>query len=249
MIVRQATSQRPPEGMHVAFLRAPHPERAVFATDLADLLEDGPVDAQIGIQVDVEQWQHVVPQLARTTSGSVLITLLDKGSAPRSIRAMARLGAEAQVDDTILRVLAGLPADVAPERVEAGLDTRRAWQALVSRYGVLNSTQVADRVRSKARNRAGVASDLVKAGRLLAVRRVSGRLEFPDYQFSDDGTPLPVVGQVLREFRKYDWSDLSIALWADSPTGWLNNQTPAEVWGDPKHATQVLHAAHQDAIS
>ena len=127
-------------------------------------------------------------------------------------------------------------------------NTIQAWQRIARRYGVLSSVEVADRLCLKGLHGSELSDDWVKAGRLLAVRRVDGSLEIPGFQFANDGTPLPVVADVLHQFRAAGWSDLSIAIWAAAPSGWLADRAPADVWSDPSMVDAVRHAALQDAL-
>ena len=244
MLVRLGVLMRPPPGARFAGVTAQRPDEAVFATTLEDLQSEGDVgEFSVGVQVGVDEWMNAAQTMFRALPGSVLVTLLTKQSAGRTVRAMARAGAQACADtDAISEPLSNAT-------VMAVNNTVSAWRDVGHRYGTLTSSEVATRVGSKARNKAGAASDLVKAGRLIALRRGVNRYEFPDFQFTADGSVIAVVADVIAELRGHGWSDMSIAIWAASPSGWLNDEAPADVWADPSAAMRVRHAAHQDAIT
>lgn len=249
MVVRQSLVERPPEGVRFALVTGDDRSEAVFAATLQDLeLEQQVNEEALGIQVSRDEWQDVVPNLARVLSRPTLITLLRSEDWAYAVRAMARFGGQVAGDGEVLKALGALPDPARKETVMAAVNTLTAWRDLGARYGFLSSREVAERVGSKALNKSGAANDLIKSGKVLAVKR-SGRYAFPAYQFQTDGSVNPVVAEVLREFRQFGWTDLSIAIWAGSPSGWLGDRAPADVWSDESNFERVLHAARQDATT
>ena len=200
---------RPPPGARFAGVTAQRPDEAVFATTMEDLQSEGDVgEFSVGVQVGVDEWMNAAQTMFRALPGSVLVTLLTKQSAGRTVWAMARAGAQACADtDAISEPLSNAT-------VMAVNNTVSAWRNIGHRYGTLTSSEVATRVGSKARNKADAASDLVKAGRIIALRRGVNRYEFPDFQFTADGSVIAVVADVIAELRGHGWSDMSIAIWA-----------------------------------
>lgn len=249
MVVRQSLAERPPRGVRYALVNGRDRGEALFGDSLQDLaLEDQRTNDAVGLQVAADDWQDLVPSFAQVVTRPTLVTLLRSEDQAYAVRAMARFGGQAARDSDVLRVLGALSDSPSKETVIAATNTLAAWHDLERTYGVLTSREVADRVGSRARNRAGAANDLAKAGRILAVKR-AGRHAFPAYQFGPDGTVIPVLADVLMEFRKAGWSDLSIALWAASPSGWLSDRAPADIWMNPENADRIRHAAHQDATT
>ena len=250
MVVRQGVFMRPPRGARFAVVTAQRPDEAVFAATLEDLQSEGGAgEFSVGVQVGVDEWMNAAQTMFKALPGSVLVTLLTKESAGRTVRAMARVGAQASADTEAITALGAISEPLSNPTVMAVNNTISAWRDIARRYGTLTSSEVATRVGSKARNKAGAASDLVKAGRLIALRRGVNRYEFPDFQFTADGSVIAVVADVIAELRGHGWSNMSIAIWASSPSGWLNDEAPADVWADPSAAMRVRHAAHQDAIT
>lgn len=250
MVIRQPLSQAPPSQARFALLRPEKPDEAVYSSSLEELL-DGLISSSppIGLQVSIEKWAHDVPPLARALRSTALVTLIGSAEGPTTVTAMARIGSQAAADAEVLRALGSVTAPVSKATVTAADNTVTAWRHIVDRYGTLTSGEVADRVGSRARNRAGAAADLLRAGRLIAVRRGANRHEFPDFQFAADGSVIPVVADVVRVLREHGWSDLSMAIWAASPSGWLADSCPADIWADPAQAESVRHAAFQDAAA
>lgn len=250
MPVRQLVRMTPPSGARFALVDARRPNEALFAEDLEELHVEGDSgDAPLGMQIAIEQWAIVMPGMLASLSGSALITLLSRETLGPAVRAMARIGAQASADCEVVLALGAIGERQSTQTVHAANSTLAAWREVVERYGTLSSSDVATRVGSRAKNKAGAANDLMKAGRLIAVRRGSKRYEFPDFQFTADGAVIPVVEDVLTELRTAGWSDLSIVIWAASPSGWLADSAPADVWADPAYADRVRNAAHQDAVS
>ena len=203
MLVRLGVLIRPPPGARFAVVTAQRPDEAVFATTLEDLQSEGDVgEFSVGVQVGVDEWMNAAQTMFRALPGSVLVTLLTKQSAGRTVRAMARADTDA------------ISEPLSNATVMAVNNTVSAWRNIGHRYGTLTSSEVATRVGSKARNKADAASDLVKAGRIIALRRGVNRYEFPDFQFTADGSVIAVVADVIAELRGHGWSDMSIAIWA-----------------------------------
>ncbi len=105
----------------------------------------------------------------------------------------------------------------------------------------LTSAQIADLRGSKAANRSALANRWRAEGKVFAVRRGEGDL-YPAFQFSrEDGRPLPVMEKILALFGDAD--DWTVALWFNSPAGWLDGALPHERIGEEPE--RVLGAARR----
>jgi hypothetical protein len=81
----------------------------------------------------------------------------------------------------------------------------------------------------------------VRDGRIFSLAR-TGREVFPAFQFLD-GHPRPEIAEVLRAFEgEGAWS---VALWFNTPSGWLGGRRPLAVLGD--EPDRVVDAARKTA--
>lgn len=168
---------------------------------------------------------------------------LDPVVAERAvIHTLDQLTTNARVREIVQVAVTSTP----PAVLSAIAEQELRWRAIESRHGLLDSGQVADLTGSAARNRAGTASHLRKAGKALAVFR-GGRYLFPAFQFTTDGRVHPVVPRVIEVMAGEGWRPESIVEWLDSPNGYLGGRTPIERITDDaavlNAATNAAHAA------
>lgn len=113
---------------------------------------------------------------------------------------------------------------------------------------LLTSTEVGNLRQARSRNASAPASRLVQAGRIFGVAMPGSRGKlYPAWQFREDGEPLPEIKEILSVLRSADFTDWAIALWFTSPTGWLDDEVPAEALSsDPE---SVVEAARNEIVS
>lgn len=117
-----------------------------------------------------------------------------------------------------------------------------ARASLLTEFGALTSSQVADLVGSEAKNRSSLAHRWRKEGRLLGVQ-YKGTVWYPGFQFHD-GDVLPVVVDVLAELGGAGAGEWEIALWFTAPSGWLADRRPVDLLlSDP---LRVIEAARRE---
>ncbi|MGC0251230.1 hypothetical protein [Pseudactinotalea sp. Z1748] len=134
--------------------------------------------------------------------------------------------------------LEALPTRVSPQIARAAQATENAWRDIEIEFGMLTSTEVAQRL-GYGPNRTW-ASNQRKAGRLVGVRR-GGRYLYPGFQIAQ-GRVVPAMAGLLELAEEHTWSSESLVLWLCSPSGrFAEGQRPVDVLhGD---AEAVLVAA------
>lgn len=140
---------------------------------------------------------------------------------------------------TVQDAISAAPAAVSPDMLAAIGRQDREWRNLEAQHGMLTGAQVADAARSKAANKAEYASQLRRSNKVLAVRRGRDYM-FPAFQFRADGRVHPVIPKLLTVLTGQQWDELSIALWMNSPNGYLAGATPIDRISD---SDAVLEAA------
>lgn len=161
--------------------------------------------------------------------------MLDPAAVERRI-----IGAIDQMETTarVREIVQTAAAATSPALLSAIAEQEQRWRDIESRYGLLDSAQVADLTGSKAKNRAGTASHLRTTGKALAVYR-GGRYLFPGFQFTAGGQVYPVIPKVIGVMAGEGWRPESIVEWLDSPNGYLGG-TPVDRITDE---AAVLNAA------
>ncbi len=118
----------------------------------------------------------------------------------------------------------------------------QAQARFVSEHSLLTAEAVHEQKGLSGKNRASTASRLRKKGDVFGVT-YRGQILYPAFQFGDDGQPLPIIGEVLRQFggRLSDWQ---IAIWFSTPNGWLGDAKPEECLKEDPSA--LLEAARDE---
>lgn len=115
------------------------------------------------------------------------------------------------------------------------------YDALAAEFGLLTSTEVGERLGSRAVAKRNVAGAARSEGRLLALRR--GRyLLYPGFQFDATGIR-PVIAELRGIGDEYDWDDASLIEWLLSPTTYLGGLRPVDVIDEPDRLLTVARAA------
>lgn len=142
--------------------------------------------------------------------------------------------------DSLRRALEHSTVPVRPEIAMALAETERFWRDIEAEFGLLTSTQVAEKVGAKASR--SYASDARKAGRLIAVKRLNKFL-YPGFQF-EGGAVRPVVRRLTEIAASYDVSDKDLIYWLCSPRRHFADQDrPVDHLNDPEAVTDAAGRA------
>lgn len=180
------------------------------------------------------------PEIGRGDSALVV-------AAPRpllsAIEAFARRVAwEEEFRERLLQMMTDeAPTGVLDEarvvQVQRQAEARRQF---LQEFPTLTSQQVAEMSGSKASNAAAQANRWKTAGKIFALNVGRGD-RYPAFQFGEDGRPLPVIEQVLRNMEgRSPWA---VALWFASHSGWLNGVRPVDHLADAPD--EVVNAARR----
>lgn len=112
---------------------------------------------------------------------------------------------------------------------------------LLQDFGGLSATDLAEVRGSTAGDRTQLAQRWRRERKIFAVT-YRGDTWFLGFQFGKDGSPLPVIGGVLRHIGEWDGWD--IAAWFVRPNGFLDRQRPVDVLSAVPDA--IVEAAHAD---
>ncbi|HEY0558410.1 MAG TPA: phasin family protein [Thermoanaerobaculia bacterium] len=134
-----------------------------------------------------------------------------------------------QRHDTERLIEAMLPETPVPTP-PAVLQARRnaaAREELIAEFGLLNSSEVAARAGSRAKNKAALANRWKQEGRIFSVPH-QGSIFYPAFQFDDEGQPCTAVAGALRALgtRLSDWG---LALWFTGRYGTLGDRRPVDL--------------------
>lgn len=116
---------------------------------------------------------------------------------------------------------------------------------LAERYGVLTSTQLAERSGSRATNTAAPANRWRTQGKVFSVSW-DGANVYPGLQLDEEGRTRPVIAQVLAAAgeRLQGWD---LALWLTSNNAWLDGARPVELLDEsPDEVLAAVHSAVAD---
>lgn len=165
---------------------------------------------------------------------------VDSGKALKSVQAaVGQLTALVEVTEAVQNAPVALPQNLMAAVTQQEAD----WRDLESRHPTLDGVQVGQLARSRAENKWEYASSLRRQGRVLAVQR-SGQYAYPQFQFANNGRVRPVMLPLLAALSEWDPED--IALWMDSPNGYLGGATPIDRIDDEQAvlaaATNAAHA-------
>src|SRR3954447_404450 len=185
--------------------------------------------------------QH--PELADTSAEPLIVAVAARNATEAALLTdvlsvlKSRLSEDRHSREHVLRAL--LPAErlftLSPAVLEQVNRNAAAHAALAAEFGLLSSTQVAERAKSKslASNPAALANRWRQEQKVFAVD-VDGVQRFPGFQFGGNGRPLPVIADVLAAVgdRLTGWE---LALWFTGGNGWLGGKRPVDVLdGDPE---------------
>ena len=135
------------------------------------------------------------------------------------------------------------PVDVVtPDALEQADREARQRARILRDFGAWRARDLPGGNASSGRgDRSPTAYRWRREGRILGVHH-EGTLWFPGFQFDAQGTPLPVVAEVLRSLD--GWTDWEKAAWFVRPNGRLGRRRPVDLLVDDP--TSVLTAAEQD---
>lgn len=120
--------------------------------------------------------------------------------------------------------MAGAETAVSPQLARAAQATENSWRAIEDEFGLLTSTEAAERLGYRG-NRAWASAQRT-AGKLLGVRR-GGAYRYPGFQLEPE--VLPLIAELVALAHESDWSDESVVLWLCSPSSWMpEDRRPVE---------------------
>jgi hypothetical protein len=125
------------------------------------------------------------------------------------------------------------------------LQARRNAEAragLLTEFGALTATQVAELAGSEAKNTSALAGRWRREGRLVAVEH-QGSVYYPGFQFDSHGRPKAIVAEVLKHLNYPSTTPWQQALWFTTANGWLDGRRPADVLD--KEGSAVIAAARE----
>lgn len=166
------------------------------------------------------------------------IIVVPDGAGDSRVQEAARLLPGARVltlvgdaDHLIGAFTAGITVPPSP-RVEQMRRNAAARVDYLSRHGAMDAGELAELAGSTAVNTRSTASRWKSAGKVFSVT-FQDRTLYPDFQFRDDGQPLPVIAAVLAALPD-GLTGWALALWFDQPLvhdgRWV---APVEVLGNP----------------
>lgn len=174
--------------------------------------------------------ETVNPQRARSET---VVEVVGPSSATRSDRSKRRL-------PELIESMMPSEVPTAPMVLQARRNSA-ARVELMNEFGLLTSSDVAELNRSKAGNRAALASRWKREGKIFGVKH-DGKDWFPGFQFETAGRPREIVGRVLDALGgARGWET---ALWFTGASGYLDGRRPVDVLDDDPEA--VVEAARRE---
>ncbi|PRY69063.1 hypothetical protein B0I08_103269 [Glaciihabitans tibetensis] len=130
----------------------------------------------------------------------------------------------------VMTALEQAPAVVSPEIASSLAETEIFWRQLSEEFGLLSSLEVAALVGAKTHR--SYASDLRKAGKLVAVARTN-KLLYPGFQF-DGGAVRPVIKDLTEIAARHEKPERELIYWLCTATTYMpNDARPVDFLDDP----------------
>lgn len=128
-----------------------------------------------------------------------------------------------------------------PELARATQAQQDLYNRIDVEFGLLTSTQVADRLGSRARARRNAAAAARREGKLIALQR--GRyLAYPGFQFGPRGAR-PVIARLRTFATRNGWDETSLIEWLVRPTTYLDGRRPVDILDEGDRVMQVARDA------
>ena len=196
------------------------------------------LSASAGSSLDGSQVRIFVIKNQNNSFGPKLKKLFEM--TVRIFNARSKAVTEKNIEKLVEVILAG-EARPSVAEIEIERDNAAIRADYVRVVPTLNSAQVRERCDIKPRNKSEPASRWKREGRIFAIRN-GGVDQFPSFQFASR-SPKPIVREILRKLPS-EMSAWQIALWFNSPNGWLDGMCPSEALDK---RDEVLDAAHQES--
>lgn len=140
------------------------------------------------------------------------------------------------------RAIRAAHIDASPQLARAVQAEENLYAAIDEEFGLLTSTEAAERMGSRAESgKRNAASTARRDGRLLALTR-GQYLLFPGFQFDDQGIR-PVIAEYLRVGREFNRSEAGLIQWLVGPTTYLDGKRPVDILDDPQRLLSVARQA------
>jgi hypothetical protein len=140
-------------------------------------------------------------------------------------------GGEGPAGEDLDRLTEAMTPEVTVPSPAIVLQARRnaaARTELLTEFGALTASQVAELSGSEAKNRSALAGRWRREGRLVAVEHY-GAVYYPAFQFDEEGRPRPVVESALAHLNDPNITPWQQALWFTTANGWLDGRRPVDL--------------------
>lgn len=135
-----------------------------------------------------------------------------------------------------------LPTGIDPALTRAAQASENVWRRVEHEFGLLSSSEVADLLGARNRNRA-YASNRRQRGELLATMRRHAYV-FPGFQFNRSaGEIRPWVKPVLELAESNSCAAADVVMWMMSPTTYFDGDRPADHVDDAARLLDVAERA------
>jgi len=115
------------------------------------------------------------------------------------------------------------PVAVSPQMARSLQAAENIWRSIEREFGMLTSTEVAERLGSRKPNRS-TASGLRNDGRIVGIMR-GNSYRYPGFQFdADKGAVMPVMPKLIALARENERSDEDLVYWLTSPSSLFHEQ-------------------------
>lgn len=171
--------------------------------------------------------KHPELEASRHVASIMAVVAQDLDSQAKLIDLLSAFAASERVARE--RVFSALLPDTALPPAPVLEQLRRNAQLvtdMAEEFGLLSSAEVAQMARSRAQNRAALASRWRSEGRVVGFE-VNGTVRYPGFQFHH-GHPRAEVGRVLRVLRQPLGNDQSLAMWFIGDNDWLGGLRPVD---------------------
>lgn len=180
------------------------------------------------------------------SDGSVIVEFATDDERRTYLDRFKRMAAASTQVRTLDRALATSDLGAATKRALVHRDQR--LRDIDARYGLLTSSQVAERRGSTSKNSAQVVADLRGNYLTPTIQRGNRRL-MPGFVFTERGAVHEWVRPVCQALAGIGFDEESQVFWLTSPNTYLDDATPLDALTDatPASVERVLHAVRQRA--
>lgn len=114
------------------------------------------------------------------------------------------------------------PLPASPQMARSLQAAENAWRSIESEFGLLTSTEVAERLGSRKPHRSTAATQRA-AGNLVAVMR-GNSYRYPGFQFDERGIIRPIIPKLITMAKDNHQTDEDLILWLSSPSSYFREE-------------------------